>query len=142
MNEIKNHSTSPKHFVISNPTTAVVERAKQLTAGNWAKVQSNGAVVAHVNYRREFESLIANENRKNTIINVDLMDDDKVEQFAYEVFNKHAAAESFIQHAMLYAGLVNSRSRGNVVSNKAAEEFQSKIKAGITVAEMEAWLLR
>lgn len=113
------------YFSVNNPSLLVIARAKQLVAGNWAKVKAT-TVIFHINYKTEIEALIATEARKSTKVNVDLMD--------------AVAVETFINLASLYETLVYMQKDGKIVSDKGAEEFAAMIKTGITVEEMEAWL--
>lgn len=127
------------YFSVSNPSSSVVTRAKQLVAGNWAKVKAT-SVIFHTNYKTEIEALIASEARKSTQINVDLMDANAVEQFADLHFSSYKVVENFINLASLYETLVHMRKAGKIVSNKGAEELAAQIESGINVEEMEAWL--
>lgn len=52
--EIKNHSTNKNYFVIYDPTDEALAEAKHLSQGNWAKIQANGSIVVHNNFRAKF----------------------------------------------------------------------------------------
>jgi len=70
MNQFKNHSTSPNHFLVFEPSQSLIVRAQDLSrkSANNAKIQSNGAILAHKNFRQEFENLARRDARNATII--------------------------------------------------------------------------
>lgn len=68
MNEIRNHSKSNKYFIIENPNETSLNRVQTLVKGGWAKIQSNGWLVIHNNFRSEFEVLTAKEAAKTAIV--------------------------------------------------------------------------
>lgn len=68
MNEIKDHSKSDKYFIVKDPSEALINRVQILVKGGWAKIQSNGWLVIHNNFRNEFEDLVSKEIAKAAIV--------------------------------------------------------------------------
>lgn len=56
--EIKNHSTSTKHFIVINPTSEMVAEAKKMVASNSARIEKNGSLTVHNNAKYIFTNLL------------------------------------------------------------------------------------
>lgn len=66
--EIKNHSTNQNYFVVVNATAEALTEVKLLVRGNWAKIQDNGLIIVHKNFRDKFQTMARREARNTTIV--------------------------------------------------------------------------
>lgn len=137
MNTIKQFHQN--YFSVSDPSDAVIARAKQLASGNRAKINAKGTAIFQNSYKREIKALIAQESHDATVVSVDLSDGDETDN--YDPFNKYEAKEQFDKFASLYRALVNARAKGRDAHNAKAEALAAKIETGITVSELESWLI-
>lgn len=93
MNEIKNHSTSPKHFVVFNASDSVIAEAKQLIKSNLnnAKITPNG-IIFHINFKSNIETIIWREARDATVA-PEFSDFFEMEKWIYDNIGGKASRE-------------------------------------------------
>lgn len=64
------------------------------------------------------------------------MSGDEVEKFADDTFNKYAAVEQFCRMVSGYRRVLRRGGR-----HEGAETMVAKIEAGITIEDLESWLI-
>ncbi len=56
--KVTQHPASYKYIVVTEPTAQATARATELQQRNWARVEKNGTLTVHSNFRNEFERMI------------------------------------------------------------------------------------